>query len=401
MSSSFCYSLAWSPDGQQLASSSDSAIRLWSPITGKLLHTLVGHTEEVISIAWSPDGQQLASGSADTTVQVWDATTGKLQHTLVGHTSRIQSVIWSPDGQRLASSSSIHSYPYPDYVTVYIWRSDTWEPIAMLDNLRGSASIVWHPYLPLVITTGKQAEDLFVWHLELKQLHQTAPPSQVRQRDFICSTCGEAFTKMQVNTRLACGFMSIRCSACDTEVSLLDRVNRLTSPPPSLITATKQESNNQRNGESTMLILPSKIVMQNFDVFLCHHGVDKLAVKQIGKQLKLYGLLPWLDEWELRPGLPWQQVLEEQISHIKTVAVFVGKNGLGPWQYQELAVFLHEFAARGRPVIPVLLPDAPQEPTLPMFLKAMTWVDFRVQDPDPLQQLYWGITGRRAAGERM
>jgi hypothetical protein len=184
-------------------------------------------------------------------------------------------------------------------------------------------------------------------------------------------------------------------------VSLLNRIERLTSPPSSLITATEQEANDQRNSESAALILQSKIVMQDFDVFLCHHGVDKLAVKQIGEQLKLYGILPWLDEWELRPGLPWQQLLEERISQIKTVAVFVGKNGLGPWQHQELAAFLREFVERGCPVIPVLLPDAPQEPTLPMFLKAMTWVDFRIHDPDPIQRLYWGITGRREMSQRM
>ena len=32
---------------------------------------------------------------------------------------------------------------------------------------------------------------------------------------------------------------------------------------------------------------------------------------------------------------------------------------------------------------------------LPIFLKAMTWVDFRRQEPDPLSRLIWGITGRR------
>jgi hypothetical protein len=25
----------------------------------------------------------------------------------------------------------------------------------------------------------------------------------------------------------------------------------------------------------------------------------------------------------------------------------------------------------------------------------MTWVDFRKEDPDPLEQLVWGITGQR------
>ena len=57
--------------------------------------------------------------------------------------------------------------------------------------------------------------------------------------------------------------------------------------------------------------------------------------------------------------------------------------------------FLNAFARRGSPVIPLLLPDAPSVPDLPIFLAEMTWVDFRCPDPDPLAQLIWGITGTR------
>jgi TIR domain len=132
-----------------------------------------------------------------------------------------------------------------------------------------------------------------------------------------------------------------------------------------------------------------------FDVFLCHNSADKPAVKKIGAQLLERGIMPWLDEWELPPGQPWQPLLEQQIDNIKSAAVFVGSAGIGPWQEQELRGFLSEFVSRQCPVIPVLLPDAPKKPTLPIFLKAMTWVDFRIQDPDPLDRLIWGITGKR------
>ena len=107
------------------------------------------------------------------------------------------------------------------------------------------------------------------------------------------------------------------------------------------------------------------------------------------------GIVPWLDEWELRPGVPWQRLLEEQIAKIKSAAVFVGREGIGPWQRQELDGFLREFATRNCPVIPVLLPGAPVQPSLPRFLMGMTWVDFRVSQPDPLARLIWGITGKR------
>jgi hypothetical protein len=132
-----------------------------------------------------------------------------------------------------------------------------------------------------------------------------------------------------------------------------------------------------------------------FDVFLCHNVGDKPAVMEIGRRLMGRGLLPWLDQWELRPGTPWQRVLEQQITNIHAAAVFVGREGVGPWQRQELDGFLREFNKRGCPVIPVLLPGAGGEPALPLFLRGMTWVDFRQTVPDPLAQLIWGITGER------
>jgi hypothetical protein len=145
--------------------------------------------------------------------------------------------------------------------------------------------------------------------------------------------------------------------------------------------------------------LERKRAASEFDVFLCHNTDDKQAVKRIGEQLKRQGLLPWLDEWELAPGVPWQQELEAQVTNIRAVAVFVGRAGIGPWQQEELAAFLNEFHRRKCPVIPALLPDAPAQPRLPIFLSGRTWVDFRVVDPDPLQQLIWGITGRRPTAD--
>jgi hypothetical protein len=141
--------------------------------------------------------------------------------------------------------------------------------------------------------------------------------------------------------------------------------------------------------------LLQKRASAKFDVFLCHNWADKASVRRIADRLEEHGILPWLDERELPPGQPWQQLLEKQIARIRSAAVFVGAAGVGPWQEQELYGFLREFVSRRSPVIPVLLPDAPDKPELPIFLKAMTWVDFRLQDPEPLSRLIWGITGQR------
>jgi formylglycine-generating enzyme required for sulfatase activity len=133
--------------------------------------------------------------------------------------------------------------------------------------------------------------------------------------------------------------------------------------------------------------------MEKFDVFLCHNSQDKPAVIEIANQLKANNINPWLDKWHLRPGSSWQDLLEDQINEIRTAAVFVGNSGLGPWQNEEIKAFIRAFVNRKCPVIPVLLPNAPQKPQIPLFLEGLMWVDFRQHDPEPLGQLIWGITG--------
>ena len=68
------FSVAFSPDGQTLASGSgDSTIRLWDLRQPAAAPTVLrGHEHWVLSVAFSPDGQTLASGSADNTIRLWD-----------------------------------------------------------------------------------------------------------------------------------------------------------------------------------------------------------------------------------------------------------------------------------------------------------------------------------------
>ncbi len=78
---------------------------MWRVSDGSLIRTLTGHTNWVMSVAFSPDGQTLASGSWDSTIKLWRVSDGSLIRTLTGHTSSVRSVAFSPDGQMLASGS--------------------------------------------------------------------------------------------------------------------------------------------------------------------------------------------------------------------------------------------------------------------------------------------------------
>jgi hypothetical protein len=133
-----------------------------------------------------------------------------------------------------------------------------------------------------------------------------------------------------------------------------------------------------------------------FDVFLSHNSQDKPAVREIKRRLAERGVKAWLDVDELQPGIPWQQLLEDAIRGSKSVAVFLGASGIGPWVNEEMRAALELAVRDKRPVIPVLLPEAPDGVKVPMFLGNRTWVDLRPDAPDAaLDRLVWGITGKK------
>jgi aspartate carbamoyltransferase regulatory subunit len=263
-------------------------------------------------------------------------------------------------------------------------------------------------------------------HLNRRALAETI----VRTRVFRCTNeaCREDISNNHVTKRRQLGYATLRCPICETEVNILDWTERITNiRNSSVVPQIDLNANSQRIKSTVETTLDGKRAVKDFDVFLCYNSSDRPAVKRVGQRLKEHGLLPWLDEWELRPGVPWQPELEEVLSNISAAAVFVGPDGFGPWQLQEIQALLRRFVNSDRPVIPVLLPRRPLSrgsrkngskrapsrsslralarsspadlPKLPLFLENRTWVDFTKLTPDPMERLLWGITGKASQGD--
>nr|WP_317891623.1 WD40 repeat domain-containing protein [Tolypothrix sp. PCC 7601] len=173
-------SVAFSPDGQKLASgSNDNTIKLWDVSTGKVIQTLPhlqeatptasyidsGHQDSVTSIAFSSDGQKLASGSEDKTIKLWDMTTGKLLQTFNGHSGLIKTIALSNDGEKLASGN--------DDKTIKLWDVSTGK---LLQTFSGHSDVVNSVAFSSdgeKLASGSKDKTIKLWDVSTGKLLQT------------------------------------------------------------------------------------------------------------------------------------------------------------------------------------------------------------------------------------
>ncbi|MFQ5595340.1 MAG: WD40 repeat domain-containing protein, partial [Anaerolineae bacterium] len=159
------WSVAFSPDGQTLASGSkDGTIVLWDMAARRPLgEPLRGHEASVRSLAFSPDGQTLASGGEDTAIILWDVTVRQqLGNPILGHEASVRSLAFSPDGKTLASGSRDG--------TVVLWNLMARRPLG--EPLQGHEATVWSlAFSPdgRMLASGGEDDTIILWDITARE----------------------------------------------------------------------------------------------------------------------------------------------------------------------------------------------------------------------------------------
>jgi WD40 repeat protein len=159
----FPLSVSWSADSQRyvtLGRDRRTAV-VCDANTGRVVHTLGGHSGEVRIAKWSPDGKLIVTGGLHGTLKVWDAPSGKEAFILAGPDEVMDGAVWRPDGQEFATTSH-EGYNGPS--SARIWdiatRKERLKPAAPENRLREYAALRYSRDGRRIAALG---ESFFVW----------------------------------------------------------------------------------------------------------------------------------------------------------------------------------------------------------------------------------------------
>ncbi|MEP7134668.1 MAG: WD40 repeat domain-containing protein [Chloroflexota bacterium] len=161
-------SVAFTPDGTVLAAAGgntgDFAIHLWNIVDNQIVGILGGHSGIIWDVAFSPDGQMLASVSSDGQARVWDWRTGDVLK-IWNFPGQVVSVGFSPDGQTLAVGGVDESKNQVQNAAVWTFAVGSWSPIFKLPEYLDVTALAYSPDSRWLVGGGT-SRNVQVWHTD-------------------------------------------------------------------------------------------------------------------------------------------------------------------------------------------------------------------------------------------
>ncbi len=144
-------SVAFSPDGQLLASGGFRSVKLWRKKSNTPLPLLTTNAfANGRILAFSPDGRWAASVTTNHQIQLHEANTGSIVRTLVGHTGEVRQALFSPNSSLIASLAQDN--------TLRVWNHSQTNAIITNQVSGDSRAVTWLGENQRVATAGKAIE---------------------------------------------------------------------------------------------------------------------------------------------------------------------------------------------------------------------------------------------------
>ena len=120
-----------------LTGAQDRSVRLFNPITSRLIQTYSAHGYEVLDLSVSADNSKFVSVGGDKVVFLWDVATAQTLRRFQGHSGRVNACAFGGEGDSVCVTGSFDG-------TVRVWdlRSRSEKAIMTLGEARDSVSSV-------------------------------------------------------------------------------------------------------------------------------------------------------------------------------------------------------------------------------------------------------------------
>jgi WD40 repeat protein len=162
------WSLAFSPDGQTLATASDDrTLGFWDVSTGRETTVRKQHQNAVFAVAYAHSGKFLVTGSGDGSFRIWDAATREEKAALPPHQGNVRRIALSPDDRIAAMGSNTQG--------VELWDVETQKLRHALPGHQGTIVAVAFAADGKTLATGDGAGDIRLWDPLTGQKRTTFP----------------------------------------------------------------------------------------------------------------------------------------------------------------------------------------------------------------------------------